>query len=91
VVLSREFSANRDAILSRLKESGIEARPVFFPLHRMPPYAKYCQSDSAFPMSDWLSECGISLPSSTTLTEEEINRTCECLKNAISMAIKYVS
>lgn len=86
VIISQELSVKRDDILIALKKFGIEARPVFFPLHRMPPYAKYQNKDTYFPVSELLSDCGISLPSSVTLTEVEIRRTCECLKEALGMA-----
>jgi perosamine synthetase len=87
VVLNQELSSKRDSILSIMKNHGIEARPIFFPIHRMPPYAKFIQKDAVFPVSDWLSDCGISLPSSITLTEAEIMRTCECLKDALRASL----
>jgi perosamine synthetase len=88
IVLNRELSFGRDEIINSLKNSGIEVRPIFFPLHRMPPYSKYLQEDAEFPTSDWLSDCGISLPSSVGMTEAEIRRTCESLTDAISMVLK---
>jgi perosamine synthetase len=87
VVLNQELSFTRDGILNVLKNSGIEVRPIFFPLHRMPPYANFIHKDAVFPVSDWLSQCGISLPSSITLTEAEIMRTCECLKDALRVSL----
>ena len=87
VVLNQELSFTRDGILNLLKNSGIEVRPIFFPLHRMPPYANFIHKDAIFPVSDWLSDCGISLPSSITLTEAEIMRTCECLKDALRVSL----
>lgn len=84
VVLNQELSSKRDVILNFLKNSGIEVRPIFFPLHRMPPYAKFIRKGT-FPVSDKLSNCGFSLPSSITMSEAEIMRTSECLKNALQV------
>jgi perosamine synthetase len=88
IILNQELSFARDQIVNALKNSGIEVRPTFFPLHRMPPYKKYIQKNAKFPASDWLSDCGISLPSSVAMTEAEIRRTCESLTDAINMVLK---
>jgi dTDP-4-amino-4,6-dideoxygalactose transaminase len=54
----------------------------------MPPYEKYIQKNAKFPTSDWLSDCGISLPSSVAMTEVEIRRTCESLTDTIDLVLK---
>ena len=83
LVLNKEFSSKRDEVLNYLKAHGIEARPIFFPLDRMPPYKKYVGAGSQYPVSDWLSSCGISLPSSVTITQDEISRVSKCLLDAL--------
>jgi perosamine synthetase len=83
IALNEQFSSKRDEILNYLKVHGIEARPIFFPLNKMPPYEKYAKAGALYPISDWLSSCGISLPSSVTITKDEIKRVSKCLLDAL--------
>jgi perosamine synthetase len=53
-------------VISDLLKLGIGARPIFYPLHLMPPYEKYKTSDS-LEISKKISRTGISLPSSVDL------------------------
>ncbi len=57
--------------MQKLLKNGVETRAVFFPLHNMPPYKKY-PTKSTFENSNFISEHGISLPSSVNITEEEL-------------------
>lgn len=63
---------SRDDFMGRLDRAGIETRPLFYPLHVMPPYRAHAGNRS-FPVTDRLSEGGISLPSAVTLTAAEIS------------------
>jgi perosamine synthetase len=56
---------------SELLALGIETRPFFFPLNSMPPYIDYKKSES-LSNSIWLSEHGLSLPTSVDLTDGEL-------------------
>jgi perosamine synthetase len=62
---------SRDEFMGRLDKAGIETRPLFYPLHVMPPYRAYAGNRS-FPVTDRLSDGGISLPSAVTLGTAEI-------------------
>lgn len=61
----------RDEFMGRLDKAGIETRPLFYPLHVMPPYRSYA-GNRDFPVTTRLSDGGISLPSAVTLTAAEI-------------------
>jgi perosamine synthetase len=89
IILDRDFAFRRDAILKYLKDRGVEVRPVFYPLHRMPPYKKYVEDDALFPIANWLSDCGISLPSSIELSRDEIRRVCAHLVEALGKNAEY--
>lgn len=69
IILEPEL--DRDLIISQMLESGIETRPVFYPLHDMPPYKDFKKSQ-CLKHSSSISRSGISLPSSVSLTESEI-------------------
>ena len=85
VILSSGFAGKRDNILESLKGHGVEARPVFFPMHQMPPYQAFGDG-SNYPISTSISSRGISLPSSVNTTEEEIEHVCDRLVLAIHSA-----
>jgi perosamine synthetase len=60
--------------MERLFESGIETRPVFYPMHVLPPYR-----DSAVnhPVAERLCARGISLPSHGLLTHDDVEYIAE--------------
>ena len=61
---------SRDELMARLATKGVDTRPVFFPVHAMPPYRRFAVGE--YPVAERLSRTGISLPSSTNLRDEEI-------------------
>ena len=76
---------NRDKLMEMLAQRGIETRPLFYPIHEMPPYKKYSQGRC--PVAEKISRKGLSLPSSTKLTDEEVrfiaNATIKSLQASI--------
>ena len=58
----------RDALRLHLRNSFVETRPVFSPVHAFPHYS----SDLEFPKARAISRSGISLPSYPDLTETDI-------------------
>ena len=71
---------NRDRARESLTAAGIETRPFFPAIHRLPPYRR--ASDCR--VSETLSDSGMNLPSSTTLTDAEIGYVAAKLKALIS-------
>lgn len=67
---------NPQTLLEFLEKQGIETKRFFYPLHLQPPY----NIKGNFPNSIVIYEKGLSLPSSVTLTEEEIQYICEEIK-----------
>lgn len=65
---------NRIELSRRLREANIEVRPLWQPLHRSPAmrgsYAERC------PCAEDLYDRALSLPSSTSITDEELDRVC---------------
>jgi perosamine synthetase len=62
---------DRDQIMTRLLEQGIETRPFFHPMHHLPPYYQH-DGDSMLPVTTNLAARGINLPSSALLTPDDI-------------------
>lgn len=63
---------SRDEFMVRLGAAGIETRPLFYPLHEMPPYRQFA-GNRDFPITSALSANGISLPSAVVLSPSEID------------------
>jgi perosamine synthetase len=74
---------SRDEVIDKLASKGIETRPVFYPLHMMPPYKNFGSSD-VLQNSIWVSSNGLSLPSSASLTEKELDYICTSITEIIA-------
>jgi perosamine synthetase len=79
VVLRSASAQRRDAVMSDMSAKGIETRPVFYPMHQLPPY----KDDAGhYPVADRLSASGINLPTHAGLTEDDIDRIVAALIEA---------
>lgn len=72
ILLEDGFAMSRDELIGALEDKGIETRPLFYPLHLMPPYQD--QNSNKFPVAEELSRRGLNLPSGFRIGEEEVNR-----------------
>ncbi len=70
-ILKENEVMDRNELIGKMLKNGVETRPVFYPLHEMPPYKAY-PTKSTFENADFISRNGISLPSSVNITSEEI-------------------
>jgi perosamine synthetase len=78
IVLDDEFPLKRDALMASLREAGIDTRTHFCPMNMQP----FLRREPGFrevacPVAERLWETGLYLPSSTTLTTEEIERVVD--------------
>ncbi len=76
ILIEEEYGIGRDELIAKLKESGVDSRPVFYPIHTMPPY----RQDIVLPVAEELGSKGISLPSGIGLKDEEIERVASLIK-----------
>lgn len=74
---------NRDRIADYMRRNGVDTRPIFVPLNRLPPYRDAVQK---FPNSRVLAEHGLSLPTHPGLSTEDLEKVVRTLKEAISCA-----
>jgi perosamine synthetase len=84
VLLPVDTAEERDAIAVALEQDGIETRPVFYPLHSLPPYADAPGSAGPFPVATRLAATGISLPTYGSLTDDDVAYVCERLGAALT-------
>jgi perosamine synthetase len=72
------LDANTEAmsnLVTELKAAGIETRSFFVSMHRQPALAKFgCDVSGDYPVTDDLARRGLYLPSSSGLTDAQIER-----------------
>ena len=65
-------------LINFLERKNIETRIFYPPIHKLKPYFT---SNKKFPISSKISDKGLWLPSSSTLTDKELNYVCKEIKN----------
>ncbi len=85
VMLGDEVAAglSRDEFMARLDADGIETRPVFYPMHVLPPYADRVR---AFPVADRLAARGVNLPTHGKLTEDDVDYIVSRIRATLQQA-----
>lgn len=69
----KEYGHTRDELMSSLKSEGIDTRPFFVPLHRLPPFREESRRrKERLPFTDLLSTTGMNLPTYFSLKDSEI-------------------
>ncbi|MEK3885900.1 aminotransferase class I/II-fold pyridoxal phosphate-dependent enzyme [Bacillus sp. FSL K6-3431] len=76
-------------LLRALVEANIEARPVWKPLHLQPLFKgmKYFPHQEHHNVSEQLFMTGICLPSGSNMTEENLMRVIDCLKDELNQRV----
>jgi perosamine synthetase len=72
---------SRDQFAVRLRERGVDTRPFFYPLTDMPPY-RSCRFELSREAQQ-VAANGITLPSSTRLTDADIQTVCDVANQAL--------
>jgi perosamine synthetase len=83
VLLANGDAEKRDAVMARLDEAGIETRPVFYPMHLLPPYE---ENATRYPNATSCAARGLNLPTHPRLTEPDIVRICGALEDALELS-----
>lgn len=81
-LVKSEAPFKREELMDYLNSHGIENRPVFYPLHVMPPYRDYGNKED-LKVSQEVSDIGMSLPSAVNLTELEQKYICDTIVDFI--------
>jgi len=81
VVDDKVYGRTRDELAARLAEDGIETRPFFVPLHRLPPFREASRERGEYlPVTDQLAERGLNLPTYNTLALADIDYIAERIR-----------
>jgi perosamine synthetase len=73
---------DREEVAARLRAAGVDSRPVFVPVHLLPPYR---QPDS-LSVAEAVGAEGLSLPSSTSLSDSEVEYVIASVRSALGAA-----
>lgn len=76
IILKPESRLNSGDLMRVLNDDGIETRPVFIPVHTMPPYYKEGESH---PVAEHLGRNGVTIPMHGMLTEADVHYIAERL------------
>jgi perosamine synthetase len=74
---------SRDEVIALMEQQGVDTRPFFFPLTKMPPYERISKNAQPCPVAERLSASGLSLPSSTKLTNQDIMTVSHRLRDIL--------
>lgn len=80
IFLKNGGEKERDTIMHILDGEGIETRPVFYPMHVLPPY----KEEAVYPVADMWAQRGINLPTHQLLTKEDVDRVAKSLAGALA-------
>ncbi len=80
ILLTEKSRISRDALIKVLEEDGIEVRPLFFPMHIMPPFYNdraHCSNAEDIALR------GINLPTHPLLSREDVEYIVSRLKHHV--------
>jgi perosamine synthetase len=81
------FGRSRDQVIAELEVQGIESRPLFVPLHMLPPFTQQSPVRvGELPVTEKLGNSGISLPTSSTMTSDLVGRVVEAIQRMAKSA-----
>ena len=80
VVDPKMYGHTKDELIAFLKENGVDTRLLFVGMHRQP-CLKNVGADCTgeYPVTDWLTENGLYLPSASSLSEDDIKYICQLI------------
>jgi perosamine synthetase len=71
---------HRDELATRLRAAGVDSRPTFVPLHLLP----HLRQEGTLPVAEAIGSEGLSLPSSTSLTDAELDHVIASVRAAVT-------
>jgi len=72
--------AQRDEVMQIMDANGIETRPVFYPMHVLPPYL---EDGAPYPVANQQAAQGVNLPTHAELEAEDVERVVSSLVAAV--------
>ena len=84
VVLDEATGTDATQFAARLLERGVETRPFFLGMHEQPVFHKRgLFLNERYPTAERIARQGLYLPSGLALTEEQLTRVCEAVREVL--------
>ncbi|MBB3834815.1 perosamine synthetase [Xanthomonas arboricola] len=80
VLLKGVSESQRDQVMALMDKDGIETRPLFYPMHVLPPYL---QDGAEFPVANDQAARGMNLPTHAQLDATDVERVVHSLVSAL--------
>jgi len=87
-IFNPKLGVLKEDVIQRLKESGIDSRPFFYPLSSQPAYNSLASARAARTrntVSYRISPYGVNLPCGMNMTVEYVNYVCDVLKKGLGV------
>jgi perosamine synthetase len=78
VLVRPEFGRDRDELAAELRTARVDSRPAFVALHELP----HLRTDDPLPVSEEIGRLGLTLPSGTTLTDDDVDHVIASVRAA---------
>ncbi|MGB8707623.1 MAG: DegT/DnrJ/EryC1/StrS family aminotransferase [Dehalococcoidia bacterium] len=80
ILIDDKFGIGRDELMDELRKKGIDTRTFFIPMHQQPVFQNMgLFNGESYPVAEYLGERGLYLPSSSGLTEKQIEQVCQAI------------
>jgi perosamine synthetase len=73
------YGRPRDELMALLDVEGIETRPFFLPIHRLPPYVDAGRATPILAETERLARDGMNLPTSSSMSEADVTTVCNAI------------
>jgi perosamine synthetase len=80
------FPLTKDELRAELKARGVDTRDFFYSTAAQPVAAPFVPAGETFPVTDFIAERGLYLPSGLALTEEQLSYVCDCIHDIVRSA-----
>lgn len=80
IILKDADAKKRDTVRERLMERGIQTSVHYPAIHRFSIY----ENETVLPVTEYISDCEITLPMYGMLSEDDVQYICDCVKKVIN-------
>lgn len=81
IMLTDKVKKDRDQVMAEMEEKNIEMRPLFYPMHVMPPFE---DKSVTFPIAEKIGSRGICLPTHAGMDESKIEYVVDSLEEILT-------
>lgn len=77
-----KYGHRKEEVIAYLKTNGIDTRLLFTGMHKQKAMMDFgCNCEGEYPVCDWLTDNGFYLPSSSGLSEKQIQYICDIIRD----------